>query len=257
VGEISDHEKSVSNASGLGQEQTAAEQPTAEDGRRSESDTFPKRLERRATNFARATEIGVRTVSYVLILVGWFVVGGTGWLCILVVGMPVLLFVIFVRLIAGLGLGPEIRLFFKIMRFWPNGFAELARSHWSEPLASDSPADDVSRQVPHLYSTARILYAAAITWLLLSLYKDINPITSILGLSSNVLSIIVALIASSLLFAIWRDYQGRQQLANSGAVAPSTSDNSVQHATTVDSVSWTGRGSQAQDTNSTPREGDH
>jgi hypothetical protein len=167
--------------------------------------SFTEAMERWSTELAKWIEIIVRLISYIVVLLGWFFLGGAAYIGVLAVGIPLLIATILLRLITGLSLGREMRVFFSAIRFFPAGFTELSRSLWGP--ASVDPHNDITKRVPYFYSTFRLMFVVAVVSLEISLYYRQNPFVLVASLDGGVSALLVLLLVASLSVAVWNDLQ--------------------------------------------------
>lgn len=182
---------------------------------------WAERIEGYSKSFSDILYTLTQAFAYLCVLAGWFVFGLIAYVVTLAVGIPIVLLLILLTLLAGFRVDAISRRFFDVLKFYPEGFIFLTQAFWTQPRSMPIGADD--RQPSYVFGTLKALYVVVVIYVMLCLYWEQNPITFLLLVPEYIQVGVGGLFLITLLFMWYCDWRNRAAPRETAAdVAPST-----------------------------------
>jgi hypothetical protein len=141
-----------------------------------------------ADKFARFLELNIKRLAYGIAVLAWLTLGFAAWLAVLFAGMAILLASILFKLIARLPIKQDIRQFLLVLQFWPDGFSSLS-SAFREKIELDG--SEAREEAIFVFTTLRLIYVAAVIYLVACLFQSANPFTYVFYLPGNAVMVFI------------------------------------------------------------------
>jgi hypothetical protein len=102
--------------------------------------------------------------------------------------MVILLSIILFKLIAGLPINRDIRRFLLVLQFWPDGFSSLSSAFRD---GGELEVTEAQEEPIFVFTTLRVIYVAAVIYLIVCFFGNTNPFTYIFYLPGNAVMAVI------------------------------------------------------------------
>lgn len=168
---------------------------------------WAERIEGYSKSFSDILYTLTQAFAYFCVLAGWFVFGLIAYVVTLAMGIPIVLILILLTLLAGFRVDAISRRFFDVLKFYPEGFIFLTQAFWTQPRSMPIGAPD--RQPSYVFGTLKALYVVVVIYFMLCLYWETNPISYLILVPQYIQVGVGGLFVISLLFMWYCDWRNQ------------------------------------------------